>query len=73
MDTSPYPVPCDPAVAVFVAGLDEDAREFFEERAAIAEFEGRLDRAAAEALARELTLAFLARRRQRRPPGLPPG
>ncbi len=73
MDASPHPVPDDPVVAAFVAGLDEDAKEFFEERAAIAEFDGRLDRAAAEALAHDLTLTFLARRRQRQPPGLPPG
>jgi len=67
MNASAFPVPCDPAVAAFVAGLDEDAREWFEERAAIAEFEGRLTRAEAEAQAHVLTVDFLARRRDRYP------
>jgi hypothetical protein len=57
-----HPVPCDPAVAAFVAGLDADAREFFEQRAAIVQFEGGVTRAAAQAQARDLTRAYLARR-----------
>ncbi|WP_190275511.1 hypothetical protein [Allochromatium vinosum] len=43
MDASD-PVPVDQVVARFVAGLDADAREFFEERAAILEFEAGLER-----------------------------
>jgi len=37
--------------------LDSDAREYFEERAAIAEFEAGMSRADAEQFALELTLA----------------
>ena len=61
MDASD-PVPVDQVVARFVAGLDADAREFFEERAAILEFEAGLSRAEAERQASELTRDYLARR-----------
>jgi hypothetical protein len=42
--------------------LDDDAREFFEERAAIMEFDGGLSRMEAEQAAKALTLAYLERR-----------
>jgi len=59
---APDPVPVDQVVARFVAGLDADAREFFEERAAILEFEAGLARADAEQQAYVLTRSYLARR-----------
>ena len=62
MDAS-NPVPVDRRVARFVAGLDVDAREFFEECAAILEFEAGLARAEAERQAYALTCDYLARRR----------
>ena len=49
-------------LAEWLDTLDDDAREFFEERAAILEFDGGLPKREAELVARELTLAFLARR-----------
>jgi hypothetical protein len=73
MDANSFPVPCDPVVAAFVKTLDPDEREFFEERAAIAEYEGCLSRAEAEARAHALTLAYRERRRNRRPRPDPPG
>lgn len=42
--------------------LDDDAREFFEERAAIMEFDGGLPRLEAEQAAKALTEAYLLRR-----------
>ena len=42
--------------------LDDDAREFFEERAGIAEFDGGLPKFEAEQLAKALTEAYLERR-----------
>lgn len=62
MDTPKYPRALDPAVAQWADGLDEDAREFFEERAAIIEFDGRIPRRQAERAAREETQTYLARR-----------
>jgi hypothetical protein len=49
-------------LAEWLETLDDDAREYFEERAAILEFDGGLPKSEAELVARELTLAFLARR-----------
>ncbi len=43
--------PLDPLVADMVNGLDDDLREEFEERSAIIEYDGKLPRAHAEALA----------------------
>lgn len=51
--------PCDPEVADMWRFLDADAREYFDERAAIAEYEGGLSRAEAEALAMRLTVAYV--------------
>ncbi|SEQ49802.1 hypothetical protein SAMN04488038_10785 [Solimonas aquatica] len=53
----------DPDVAAAVAALDADAREYFEERAAIIEFDGGVQRIDAERRALALTRAWLARRR----------
>ena len=50
----------------FLKTLDDDAREYFEERAAILEFDGGLPKSEAELVARELTLAFLARRQNQK-------
>jgi hypothetical protein len=69
----PFPVPEDAEIAAFVATLDEDAREFFEERAAIAEYQGELPRSEAEALAYELTLLYRQRRQQADSAVEPPG
>jgi len=44
--------------------LDDDAKEFFEERAAIIEYDAGLTRDVAEALARTLTLDYLQRREE---------
>jgi hypothetical protein len=73
MAPNSFPVPCDPVVAAFVKTLDPDEREYFEERAAIAEYEGCLSRAEAEARAHALTLAYRERRRRSQPPPDPPG
>ena len=43
--------------------LDDDAREFFEERAAILEFDGGLSRSDAEHEAQKLTECYLLNRR----------
>ena len=43
--------------------LDDDAREFFEERAAILEFDGGLSRSDAEGEAQKLTERYLLNRR----------
>lgn len=56
--------PLDPALSAWLATLDADAREFFEERAAIVEYEAHQPRAQAHAVARVLTLAYLKRREE---------
>lgn len=61
--------PIDPAVAATVADYDEDAREWFWERAAIREFEGGLPRPKAERLALEDSERWLAGRASRQPDG----
>lgn len=48
---SPYVTPTDPLVAELAVRLDPNQREVFEERAAIMQFEGQLQRGHAEALA----------------------
>ena len=55
MNPNPHPEPLSPDVAAFVSTLDIDAREYFEERAGIAEFEAGMSRADAEQFAMELT------------------
>ena len=55
----------NPALAAWVATLDTDAREFFEERAAILEYEAGLSRPDAETRAQQLTDAYRQRREGR--------
>ncbi|MBK1719165.1 hypothetical protein [Thiocystis violacea] len=59
------PITRDLALGAWVVTLDPDAREFFEERAAVVEYDAGLPRDEAEALARTLTLAYLQRREAR--------
>ena len=54
---NPYPEPLSLDVKSFVESLDSNAREYFEERAGIAEFEAGMSRAEAEQFAMELTRA----------------
>jgi hypothetical protein len=53
----PHPEPLSIDVKLFVESLDSNAREYFEERAGIAEFEAGMSRADAEQFAMELTRA----------------
>jgi hypothetical protein len=53
-------------LATWIETLDDDAREYFEERAGIAEFDAGLPRAEAEIAARELTEAYLQRRKNQK-------
>lgn len=48
MPASRYTPPLNATVAAIVALLDDDAREFFEERAGVRQFEGKQDRGIAE-------------------------
>ena len=57
MENNPYQEPLNTDVKNFVETLDSNAREYFEERAGIAEFEAGMSRAEAEQFAMELTLA----------------
>ena len=57
MKQTPHTEPLSQAVKQFVETLDIDAREYFEERAGIAEFEAGMTRAEAEQFALELTRA----------------
>lgn len=59
--------PIDPVVAANVDDYDEDAREWFWERAAIREFEGGLSRPEAEYLALEDTERWIVNRSTSRP------
>lgn len=59
MSLSDYPIPIDPDIATWVTTLNEDAREFFEERAAIREYDGGMSRKDAEAEARDDVLRWL--------------
>ena len=52
---NPHPEPLSLDVRKFVATLDSNAREYFEERAGIAEFEAGMSRLEAEQFAMELT------------------
>jgi hypothetical protein len=49
-------------LTAWIDSLDDDAREFFEERAAIAEFDALMPRPEAELAAKALTEGYLARR-----------
>ena len=57
MNPNNHPEPLNSDVRQFVETLDIDAREYFEERAGIAEFEAGMSRADAEQFAMELTQA----------------
>ena len=57
MNQNPHPEPLSPDVRQFVETLDIDAREYFEERAGIAEFEAGMSRPEAEQFAMKLTQA----------------
>ena len=59
-DAQRYPRCLDPEVAKAVDALDADAREFFEERAGIIEYEGGIPRIEAEQAALEQTREWLA-------------
>lgn len=63
---SRYTQPQDANLARWAGGLDDDAREYFEERAAILEFEAWLPRPKAERLAQQATLQYLDRRSSKR-------
>jgi len=54
---NPYPEPLSLDVKLFVESLDSNAREYFEERAGIAEFEAGMSRMEAEQFAMELTMS----------------
>ncbi|MGZ4954421.1 MAG: hypothetical protein ACXV8Q_04840 [Methylobacter sp.] len=54
-----HPIPRDPDIAAWVISLDANARELFEERAGIREYEGGLSRQEAEAEARNDVLRCL--------------
>jgi hypothetical protein len=54
-----HPLPTDPEIAAWVISLDANARELFEERAGIREYEGGLSRQEAEAEARNDVLRWL--------------
>lgn len=62
MSEQKYTRPLSPAVAHWAEGLDANAREFFEERAAIQEFEAGMSRADAEAAAQAATERYLTTR-----------
>lgn len=52
-------IPIDPDIAAWVLSLDANARELFEERAAIRQYDGGLSRAEAESEARNDVLRWL--------------
>lgn len=62
MNAPKYARPLDAKVARWVDGLDDDALEFFQERAGIREHDGGLPRAQAEAAAWAETVDYLKRR-----------
>jgi hypothetical protein len=62
MNAPKYTRPLWPDVAQWADGLDDDAREWFEERAAIYEYEAGMSRHDAEVAAKLATEQFLASR-----------
>ncbi len=66
MNPSNHPIPIDPEIAAWVMGLDENVREFFEERAGIRQYEGGLSRSTAESEARNDVLRWLKNHSQDR-------
>ncbi len=67
-----YGPPLDPALAMRVARLDADQREFFEERAGVREYEGGLPRRQAEWAAWGDTRLHFARLQQAPAPAIDP-
>jgi hypothetical protein len=63
MTQSNCPVPLNPDIAKWAASLNDNAREFFNERAGIREFEGGLPREEAELGAMNDVLHWLIRQR----------
>jgi hypothetical protein len=61
MEESDFPTPLDPDIARWAASLDDNAREFFNERAGIREYDGGLPRADAELEAMNDVLHWLTR------------
>lgn len=61
MTPSNHRIPIDPDIADWVTGLDENARELFEERAGIRQYDGNLSRQEAESEARNDVLRWLSR------------
>ncbi|ASF48406.1 hypothetical protein [Methylovulum psychrotolerans] len=61
MSQSTFPIPIDPEIAAWAATLDENARELFEERAGIRQYEAGLSRREAESAARDDVLRWLKR------------
>lgn len=66
MNAAKYTPPLAADVAQWASTLDGAAREHFEERAAIREFEGGLSRRDAERAAMEETIRWLSRRSESR-------
>ena len=59
MNAPKYTRPLRPDVAQWADGLDDDAREWFEERAAVIEFEAGKSRVHAESMALQEVVAHL--------------
>lgn len=59
MNARKYTPPLDPDLAIKVIALDENAHEFFQERAGVRQYLGGLSRPKAEAAAWEDTLRYL--------------
>lgn len=68
MDAPKYTPPLDPELARKVYALDDDAQEFYHERAGLREFSGEQSRWKAEKGAWEDTLRYLAQRNGGTPP-----
>lgn len=58
MNVDNYPEPLDPDIAEWVKNLDGNARELFEERAGIRQYEGDLSRREAELAAKDDVLRW---------------
>ena len=68
MSAPKYTRPLSPTVAHWAEKLDANAREFFEERAAIHEFEAGMSRRDAEAAAQVATERYLTTRERSQVP-----
>lgn len=66
MNAAKYNPPLAADVAQWASSLDDAAREHFEERAAIREFDGGLSRRDAERTAMEETILWLSQRSESR-------